>query len=151
MALKSETRAVHGFSEVVLRGYGKLIMEQTTDPAAEGITVEADEDVLPRISTEVHGRRLVLGFTMAWYEWIGYWFTWLLLTDKRITYRLVALTMEEMAIGGSGSVQCAALKGESLRLRISGSGRVTVRGLNVGSLEAIISGSGRVELSLIHI
>jgi len=145
MALKSETRPVHGFSEVVLRAYGKLIIEQTTDPQAEGISVEADEELLPRISTEVRGRRLLLGFAMPWYEWIGYWFTWLLLADKHITYRLVALRVEDVAISGSGTVQCTGLNGDNLRLRISGSGRVSVGGLTIGALEAVISGSGRVD------
>jgi hypothetical protein len=145
MPQNNETRRVSGFTEVALRGYGKLVVEQTTDAQAEGITIEAEPELLSRITTEVRGRRLLLGFGMPWFEWIGFWFTWLLTPDKSIRYRLVVRTVEELLISGAGSVECASLRSDSLRLRISGSGRVRVNDLHAGSLEANISGSGRVE------
>src|ERR671921_452422 len=53
----SEARDVSGFDEVELQGVGNLSLEQT---GSESLTVEAEEDVLPKIRTEVENKRLII-------------------------------------------------------------------------------------------
>jgi hypothetical protein len=54
----SEARDVSGFDKVELKGVGNLSLEQT---GSESLTVEAEEEVLPKIRTEVENKRLIIG------------------------------------------------------------------------------------------
>ncbi len=142
------TREVHGFSEVVLRGYGDLDIEQRGDALGkETIEIEADEELGRRILTEVRGNRLVLGFSMPWYEWLTWWLQWLFISSKKIRYRLTAGRLEGLSISGAGTVTFPRLDSKRLELRISGAGRIRGSALKVGELAARVSGSGTVELA----
>jgi hypothetical protein len=142
----TETRSLKDLSEVALRGYGELVVEQISEGPDE-VLIDADESLLPRIGTEVIGRRLVLGLSMPWYEWFTWWFTWIFLPNKHIRYVLKVRTMEEMALLGSGSISCDALRGSQCRMRISGSGRIIVGGIEAETVETRISGSGSITCS----
>jgi hypothetical protein len=141
MGKKSETRDVRDFSEVTLRGYGELLVEQG---APERLVIDADDALLARISSEVRGRRLVLGFRMPWYEWLTWWISWLMLPDKRIRYALRAGRVEGLFLTGSGTIRAQGIDGGSLEAGISGSGRIECAG-RVQRLEARISGSGGID------
>jgi hypothetical protein len=54
----SETRNVSGFSNVSLKGSGRVVIEQG---AAESLTVTSDDNLLKYVETEVRGSTLVLG------------------------------------------------------------------------------------------
>jgi hypothetical protein len=143
--MATETRSVQGFSEVALRGYGELLIEQVNTP--EEVVIEADSSLMTRIGTDVIGRRLVLGLSMPWYEWFTWWTTWIFLPDKRIRYVLRVRSLEELALQGSGRITCDALRGNQCRMRISGSGRIIVGGIEAETVEARISGSGSITCS----
>ncbi len=148
MATVTETRDVKGCAEVALRGYGQLSIEQRPEASGhETIEVEADEQLMAKIMTEVRGSRLVLGFSMPWYEWLSWWFQWLFLPSKSIRYRLVTGSLDGISISGAGSVSTSALESRQLHIRISGAGRVSASGLKIGDLETRVSGSGNVELA----
>jgi hypothetical protein len=148
MSTITATREVHGFTEVVLRGYGDLDVEQREDALGrETIEIEADEELVRRILTEVRGNRLVLGFSMPWYEWLTWWFQWLFLPSRKIRYRLAAGRLEALSISGAGTVTLPRLDSRRLDLRISGAGRIRGSALKVGELAARVSGSGKVELA----
>src|SRR5262245_33803264 len=54
----SEPRNVSGFREVVLKGSGNLNIEVT---GTESLTIEADDNLLPYLTSDVSGNRLTLG------------------------------------------------------------------------------------------
>jgi len=146
MARITERRAVHGFTEVHLRGYGML--EITQNPGLQGeetLAIEADDILMPRIESEVRGSRLILGVRMPWYEWLSFWLTWIFIADKGIRFVLRANRITEVDIGGSGRARVAGLRAESCRLRIGGSGKLEASGIEASEIEAEIAGSGRVE------
>lgn len=146
MARISESRAVRGFTEVVLRGYGTLDIAQNTGPSGEeSLVIEADDILMPRIESEIVGRRLVLGIRMPWYEWMSFWLTWIFLADKGIHYTLGATRLDDITIGGSGRARCAGLRTESLRLRIGGSGKLAAADVQATDIDARVAGSGRME------
>jgi hypothetical protein len=142
----AETRSLRAFSEVVLRGYGELVIEQVKE-GPEEVLIEADETLMTRIGSEVIGSRLVLGLNLPWYEWLTWWMTWLFLPNKHIRCVLKIRSLEEMALQGSGSISCNALRGSRCRMRISGSGAIVVGGIDVESVETRISGSGSITCS----
>jgi hypothetical protein len=145
VAVIMETRVVRGCDEVSLCGHGELVVEQTDDSGSDGtLVIEADEGLMPRITSDVRGRRLLLGLRMPWYEWIAAIFSMAFLPGRTIRYRLKIGTVHELAIAGSGRILCAALRTDSCRLRITGSGTIMAEAMGAGRLEAHISGSGDI-------
>src|SRR5437588_11641926 len=55
-------RDVSGFSEVALLGTGTLTITQT---GSEALTIEAEDNIMPKIKTEVTNNRLMIGFEDA--------------------------------------------------------------------------------------
>ncbi len=81
-----------GFDEVELRGVGNLSIQQT---GRESLTVEAEEDVLPKIGTEVANNRLIIGPEPR--------------TDIRTTeplnYKLTVNGLRALTLSGSGDIE----------------------------------------------
>jgi hypothetical protein len=144
--MAKETRSLQGFSEVALRGYGELVIEQVTE-GTEEVLIEADAGIMTRIGTDVIGRRLVLGISLPWYEWFTWGITWIFLADKRVCYALKVRSLEEVVLQGSGRISCSALRGRQLRVRISGSGSIVMGGMEADAVETHISGSGSITCS----
>jgi len=61
MAIKTETRPVNSFNRVSVQNYGDVVLEQGD---LEGLVIEADEEILPRIKSNVRDGRLILGFDL---------------------------------------------------------------------------------------
>jgi hypothetical protein len=148
MATITETREVSGFRAVVMRGYGDLVIIQRRDASGPStLTIQADGDVMPRILAEVRGDRLVLGFSMPWYDWIWWWWQWIFTADKRIRFTLDTRAVEELRLSGAGQVTTDRLEGDRLELGISGAGKIRLSGLSLKSLETRLSGAADVELA----
>lgn len=143
MAVKTETRDVSGFNEVVLRGFGDATIIQGDE---EGLTIEADEEILARLGSEVHGTRLVLGLNLEWWEWLTWWFSWLFMANKEVRYTIQLRDFAGASISGSGKILADELRGASCRFSISGSGNVGIEHLDAGAVETHISGSGNVKM-----
>lgn len=144
MARITKTRAVQSFTEIIAQAYGDVVLEQGE---TEGVVVEADERMMPKLKTSIRDGRLFLGFRYRWWEWITWWWTWLFIRDKRIHYRVSLRDFRGVSISASGNVTAEQLRGDECQLRISGSGRVQVEQLTCQSAATRISGSGDVSLA----
>jgi hypothetical protein len=148
VATVTETREVTGFNTVVLRGYGDLDIEQHREPAGrESLTIEADEQVMPKILAEVRGERLVLGFSMPWYDWIWWWWQWIFTSDKRVRFRLKSTGVESLKMTGAGRVTSDRFESDRLELAVSGAGRIRLSGIEVKDLGTRLSGAADIELA----
>ena len=125
--VRSEPRDVSGFDEVELRGVGNLSIEQT---GSESLSVEAEEDVLPKIRTEVENSRLTIGPEPN--STIN--------TTKPINYRLTVKDLNALEVSGSGDVEAEGIDTDELAVHISGSGEVEISG-SADSQEVDLSGS----------
>jgi hypothetical protein len=144
----TENRNITGFKAIVLRGYGDLEIHQEREKAVPGtLSIEADEQIMPRILTEVRGDRLVLGFSMPWYDWIWWWWQWLFTADKRVRFRLTSAGVESLKITGAGLVSSDRFEAGRLDLRVSGAGRIRLSGIAVKDMETRLSGAADVELA----
>ncbi len=146
MATVTEKRDVRDFNEVALQGYGDLLIEQNPD-APESLEIEADQDILSKLTSQVRNGRLILGFDMPWYDWIGWGMEWLFTTNKSIHYRLSLKEVNNVALSGSASLTSSRLQSQALKLVVSGSGKVRLGELQAGSFALTISGSGDIEVS----
>jgi hypothetical protein len=129
--LATESRQVSGFTEVELTGFGELTIEQT---GTESLTISADDNLLPRLTSEVSGDTLVLGEEP----------NTTIRTTKPITYSLTVKDLTGLAISGSGKISVPKLMATALSTKISGSGTITVNGTAVDQ-DLEISGSGRYQ------
>jgi hypothetical protein len=126
--LATESRQVSGFTEVELTGFGELTIEQT---GTESLTISAEDNLLPRLTSEVSGDTLVLGEEP----------NTTIRTTKPITYSLTVKDLTGLAISGSGTI---TVNGTAVDqdLEISGSGRYQAEQLTSKTVKAQISGSG---------
>ena len=126
--VRSESRDVHGFTSVQVAGSGDAVIQQT---GTESLTIEAEENLLPLITSEVSGGVLSLGTKPG--ASID--------PTRPITYRVTMASLSGLSVSGSGSSSASDVKAGSLVVDISGSGTVTVTG-TADAQQVRISGSG---------
>jgi hypothetical protein len=123
-----ESRNVSGFEEVELRGVGNLSIEQT---GSESLTVEAEEDVLPKLTTEVANDRLIIGPKLGT----------TVHTTAPINYKLTVEALNALEVSGSGDVEAEGINTDRLAVTIGGAGNVKAGG-QADEQEIDISGTG---------
>ncbi len=124
----SESRNVSGFEEVELQGVGNLSIQQT---GSESLTVEAEEDVLPKIRTEVENNRLTIGPEP----------NTSIQTTQPINYELTVKDLNALKVSGSGNVEAEGISTDELAVTITGAGDVKISG-KANSQQVAILGSG---------
>ena len=147
MPTVSETRNVSNFSEIALQGYGDLTIEQNPN-APESLVIEADQDLMSRLTSEVRNGRLILGFDMPWYDWLGWGLEWLFTPNKAIRYHISLKQFNGVALSGAANLSAGKLQSTSgmCKLVVSGAGKVRIAELQAQSLATTISGSGDIEI-----
>jgi hypothetical protein len=124
--LASESRSVSGFDDVVLEGIGDLIIDVG---GTESLTIEAESNLLPVLTSNVTGSTLTLGSSEP------------ISPTRPITYTLGADTLEGISISGTGAVVAPNVSCATFKVAVSGSGTLDVGG-TCDALELSISGSG---------
>ena len=122
----TQQREVSGFTGVALSVPGRLEIVQG---AAEGVTLTADDNVVPEIETVVDVR-LRKGTNVR--------------TRTRISITVKARAIQSIAVAGSGDVIAPSLDSPELKVHVAGSGDVQLGG-RAGTLEVRIAGSGDVD------
>jgi len=127
--LATQSRQVSSFTSVELTGVGELSIDQT---GTESLTVSAEDNLLPLLTSKVEGDTLILGKKP----------NNRIVTTKPITYTLTMKDITGLAVSGSGTINAPKLSTDALRIEISGSGMITTAG-NADDQSLEISGSGR--------
>ena len=123
----TESRDVSGFSEIALFGSGTVRVDVN---GTESLTVEAEDNIMPLLKTEVSNGRLELSVESS------------ISPTTDITYTVAAVALDGVTIAGSGDVTATGIATDLFDVEISGSGRVEPTG-TAASLVVEISGSGR--------
>jgi len=123
----TEARDVNGFNEIVLMTSGDVVVEVT---GTESLEIEADDNVISLLTSEVVNGRLELGSSGSFS------------TTRGITYTITAAELVGVTISGSGDIDVSRIDADSFEARITGSGNIDPSG-NSANLEVTISGSGR--------
>jgi Putative auto-transporter adhesin, head GIN domain len=129
--LANVQREVSGFTKVELTGQGEVTIEQT---GTESLTISAEDNLLPRLTSDVSGDTLVLGTKP----------NTMIVPTKPITYALTVKDLNGLAVSGSGTINAPKLATTQLTTKISGSGTITVNGA-ASDQDLEISGSGRYQ------
>ncbi len=133
--LVREERAARGVKRVRLHGIGELTITQGDD---EGLTVQAEESILPLIETDLRDGVLTIGFRR---QMRG------IKPAMPVRFDLRVRQLRGLAVSGSGSARSAQIHSERLDVEISGSGSVLLDELVTRWLGATISGSGSFQVA----
>ena len=123
----SESRDVSDFDEVVLEGVGNLTIRQT---GSESLTIEAEDNLLPEISTEVEGNRLTIETE---YDMPA--------ATQPINYELTVRDLSALELPVAANVDASDISTDSLDVTISGAGDMKIAG-EADSQDIEISGTG---------
>lgn len=126
-----EEREVESFDAIVLMGAGDVIVELDT---RERLTVEADDNILEFLLTEVRGGRLELRVREDTS----------LSPSATITYRVTATDLDDVAVFGSGNVAASGIATDRFEASVNGSGTIRLVGL-ANEVDFEIPGSGRID------
>ena len=124
--MTTETRDVTGFDEIVLLGSGDVIVTVT---GTESLEIDAEDNVLPLLTSDVVDGRLELGVTES------------ITTTRGITYTITAAQLVGVTISGSGDVSGSDIDSDSFGAAIEGSGHIDLTGTST-DLTVRIEGSG---------
>ncbi len=126
--LKTEVRQVSNFTQVDFSQVGTLTIEQT---GVEGLTITADDNILPILTSDVSNGVLHLGAKDNQdYS-----------TQKPITYLLSVKTLTGLTLSGAGSTQARNLDAQTMTVTMSGAGSATLQG-KANDQQVTVSGVG---------
>jgi len=132
----SQTRDVSGFDRIEIKGVFDLYLTQGKD---FNLRIEAEQDVLEKIISEVKDGRLILSEKENKIK-IG------VLRPKTRKAYITFPELKELCIKGAADVNGQnAIKAGDFRLIISGAGNVNMT-LDATDLEAMVSGAGDIRL-----
>lgn len=128
-----EKRDVSGFNRVRLACEGEMNLQQS---GRESLTIEAEDNIMPEITTDVEGGRLVIrvqrGVSIS--------------PTVTIRYTLTVKDLSAVELTGSGKIHTSALQSDDFSVRLPGSGEIRIDELAANNLTAEISGSGSIEV-----
>jgi hypothetical protein len=133
-----EKRQASHFTGVALGGTGKLTIEMG---AEESLRIEAEDNLLGYIETEVRDGRL----RIQTQDQIN------LKPKKPIRYYLQVKSLDTIVLSGMGDIKAQDLEANRFAVRISGMGNVEIGELNANRLDVIISGMGDLEIAGGHV
>ena len=135
-AVVSETREVSGFTKVLLAGSGEVILTQGDE---ESLQVEAEDNLLAYLNSEVHNGTLVLG-AQAGFRMISLWPT------KPIKYYVTVKDIEAITLAGSGDIFTEKVETSRLDVNLYGSGNIRLDELVAQDVEVSLTGSGSIQV-----
>lgn len=131
----TEMRSPGAFDAIAVSGSFDVTVRQAASPA---VSVTADDNLLPLIETVVEdsakGRTLMIRFRRG--ESVR--------TRSPLRISVDAVSLQRLALAGSGDLKLEAFRTPKLDLAISGSSDAVLSGLDTEALAVRISGSGDV-------
>jgi hypothetical protein len=127
-----EGREVTGFEHIKINSIGSAEIVQGEN---EGIVIEAEDNLLPYITTGVFAGELVIDVKPG--SGID--------PTKPITYKITVKNLKEVRTSGAAKVTIKPIKVDNLVIGASGAGDFQLTDLQAGTLSVDISGAGSVK------
>lgn len=132
----TETRQVSNFDGIALSGFGDLTFTQGD---SEALTVEAEDNFMPYLKSEVSNGTLILSVDSS----SGRTLT----PTKPIRYTLSVKNLKSIDLSGAGRISSASLKSDQLSLGISGAGSIDISHVEATGLTCRLSGAGNLKVA----
>lgn len=124
-----EARQIEAFTELDVRGSVNVFVHAGSAPGAR---VVGDDNLVPRVRTELHGEQLRVYVDGSY------------ATGNPLTVFLTTPSLREIELSGSSAVQADGLSEDAFVFAVSGSGKLTAVGKGK-TLQANVSGSGEID------
>jgi len=125
----TEARAVDAFTAVRLASAGRVVIEPGETDA---VTVTSDDNLLPKITTDVRNGTLVLDTAAG----TG-------IVAHELVFRVTVRDLKAISTSGAGTIQADGLASTALAVSIAGSSRIQLSG-SVADLKLAVGGSGTI-------
>lgn len=151
--VETEEREVAGFDRIRINGAAQVFIEQAGE---ESLTIEAEDNLLPLLTSDIDGGRLSLGVRA----------NTTISTTKPIIFRLKVKSVKEVQASGAGRVEATGIDvpelsvglsgavssvftgtAETQEVRISGTGKFDGRGLEGRRASVTVSGAGEAAVN----
>ena len=133
--IESQSREVQGFMGVSINYPAEVVIQQGK---VESVKLEADDNLLPQLSTEVNDGVLIIeNSENRWSQRVN--------PTERVKITITVKDLREIEFSSAGSVQVNGLKTDELSLHLNGVGEMTLNDLEVRKLESRLSGAGNIE------
>lgn len=127
----SEVRQVSDFNTIALEGMGDVFI---TVGETESLTIQADDNLLPLLTSKVQNGTLKLGIVSgANIHPVG-----------PITFNVTVKELNSITLAGSGNFYVDPFETDRMTVTIAGSGDINLKGLALNDFKATIAGSGNV-------
>lgn len=135
--LVSEARPVSNFTSFVLAGLGDVSI---TQGGAESLVIEAEDNVMPLLKSEVkNGTLTILLDQKDWKDVVR--------PSRGIKIALGVKNLTALELSGIGNIDIPALKTTSFTIKVSGAGNIKVAKLEATDLSSTLSGLGNSDLA----
>lgn len=132
--IETETRQVSGFSIIEFNYPADITIQQGTE---ESLSITADDNLIPQISTEVNGGTLTIrNDEPSWNRRVN--------ASKTVEIQITVTDLSQLRVRTAGSVRAEGLEGDQLEIHLDGAGSIELLDLQVSSLSLDMNGAGSV-------
>lgn len=132
--IKTETRDIQGFMAIAIKYPAEILVQQGK---TESVTVEADDNLLPQLTTEVRNDTLYIeNNEPVWGKRVR--------PSKTVNITITVKDLKEIDFSSAGKLQVENLKTDKLKMVLSGAGEVIFNGMSVQEFESVLSGAGSI-------
>jgi hypothetical protein len=132
--IKTEARALGHFSGVSMGLPGSLELRIGN---TESVTIETDDNLLPLIETVIENGNLKIRPSKRSLDIDG----------RHLKIVVQAKGVDQLTLGGSGSIDADALRGPKVMIDLGGSGSIKLRGVDSDALTVVLGGSGDLKVA----
>lgn len=130
----TDIRDLPQFDSVLLEGSSNVVI---TIGDVQAVEVDADDNIVDVITTEVDQGRLVVSSSHNYS------------TQNEVVVRITIPELKKIGISGSGDVTVTELASPEFEASVAGSGDIIVTG-TAGTVTARVAGSGTIDLTQLH-
>jgi hypothetical protein len=131
--IKTEARALGHFNGVALGLPGSVELRIGN---TESVTIETDDNLLPLIETVVENGTLEIRPAKRKLD----------VDTRHLKIVVQAKGIDNIALGGSGSIDGDALRGARIVIDLGGSGSISLKGIDSDALSVTVGGSGNLKV-----
>jgi hypothetical protein len=132
--IASETRPVSDFNAVAIRYPADVVIRQGE---SESLTIEADDNLLPQLRTQVSSGRLIIDNSeQNWNKRVN--------ATQPVRITLIVKDLGDLDLSGAGNVRIEGLHTADLKVWISGAGELSLTDIAVTTLFCNSSGAASI-------
>jgi hypothetical protein len=137
--VQTETRDTGAFESIFIEYPGAVIIVQQGDN--ETVEIEADDNLLPQLSTEVVSSTLTIkSMETDWKAMVN--------PSQPVRISITAAELNEIVLSAPvGDLVVNGLQAETLKLVLSGGAQIKLNGIQVDLLDSDLSGAGDIQAS----